>query len=142
MNGSLVFSKLSWPYEGISSLVLTCQPRPWLNRDSFQKIQELSPVEASLRFIPEVAVGIVLSIVTGHIVHRFRADYLVVVLTTMSAGGPLLIAIADPSWSYWYCEFWAVSLLTLSVDGKSNDHPGYLMPCLSTWCRYDLLCDA
>lgn len=51
-----------------------------LTFDSFQEIQKLSPMQAALRFIPEIVIGMVLSVLTGFMVHRARADYLVVSL--------------------------------------------------------------
>ena len=85
---------------------------------SFQKVQELSAIQAAIRFLPNVLIGIVLNLATGLLVHRLHANYLVLVTTVLSAGSPLLLAIIDPQWSWWYCAFWAVLLGPLSADGN------------------------
>ncbi|KAJ5883483.1 uncharacterized protein N7473_010369 [Penicillium subrubescens] len=82
----------------------------------FQEVQELSALQAALRFLPNVIIGIVLNLGTGLLVHRLHANYLVLVTTVLSAGSPLLLAIIDPNWSWWYCAFWAVLLGPLSAD--------------------------
>ncbi|KAF4763812.1 hypothetical protein N7455_010487 [Penicillium solitum] len=82
----------------------------------FQEVQDLSAFQAALRFLPNVIIGIVLNIGTGLLVHRLHADHLVLVSTFLSAGSPLLMAIINPNWSWWYCAFWAVLLGPLSAD--------------------------
>ena len=69
-------------------------------------------------------IGIFLNVGTGLLVHRLHADHLVLVSTFLSAGSPLLMAIIDPSWSWWYCAFWAVLLGPLSADG--NEYCSFL----------------
>ncbi|KAJ6171794.1 major facilitator superfamily domain-containing protein [Penicillium chermesinum] len=82
----------------------------------FQEVQQLPAIQAALRFMPNVIIGIVLNLGTGLLVHRFHANYLVLITTILSAGSPLLMAIIDPEWSWWYCAFWAVLLGPLSAD--------------------------
>ncbi|KAJ5333014.1 uncharacterized protein N7506_006797 [Penicillium brevicompactum] len=82
----------------------------------FQEVQDLSAFQAALRFLPNVIIGILLNVGTGLLVHRLHADHLVLVSTFLSAGSPLLMAVIDPSWSWWYCAFWAVLLGPLSAD--------------------------
>ncbi|CAG7926266.1 unnamed protein product [Penicillium olsonii] len=82
----------------------------------FQEVQHLSAFQAALRFLPNVVIGILLNVGTGLLVHRLPADHLVLVSTFLSAGSPLLMAIIDPNWSWWYCAFWAVLLGPLSAD--------------------------
>ncbi|KAJ5513772.1 hypothetical protein N7463_003324 [Penicillium fimorum] len=82
----------------------------------FQEVQDLSALQASLRFLPNVIIGIVLNLGTGLLVDRVHADHLVLVSTFLSAGSPLLMAIINPNWSWWYCAFWAVLLGPLSAD--------------------------
>lgn len=88
--------------------------------ESFQEVQHLSALEAAIRFMPNVIAGIILNLATGLLVHRLRANWLVLVTTVLSAGSPLLLAIIDPKWSWWYCAFWAVLLAPLSADGKKK----------------------
>ncbi|KAJ5204926.1 major facilitator superfamily domain-containing protein [Penicillium cinerascens] len=82
----------------------------------FQEVQELPPIQAAIRFLPNVIIGIILNIATGLLVHRLHANHLVLITTVLSAGSPLLLAIIDPQWSWWYCAFWAVLLGPLSAD--------------------------
>ncbi|BDD58358.1 hypothetical protein MAP00_003641 [Monascus purpureus] len=82
----------------------------------FQKVQELSGFQSALRFLPNVIIGVLLNLGTGLLVHRVHANHLVLVSSLLSAGSPLLMAIIDPQWSWWYCAFWAVLLSPLSAD--------------------------
>ncbi|GAD98212.1 aminotriazole resistance protein [Paecilomyces variotii No. 5] len=84
----------------------------------FQEVQELSPIQAAIRFLPNVLIGVILNLGTGLMVHRLKANHLVLVTTILSAGSPLLMAIIGPRWSWWYCAFWAMLLCPLSADGK------------------------
>ncbi|KAJ5747005.1 uncharacterized protein N7511_008701 [Penicillium nucicola] len=82
----------------------------------FQEVQNLSAFQAALRFLPNVIIGMVLNVGTGLLVHRLHANHLVLVSTVLSAGSPLLMAIINPTWSWWYCAFWAMLLGPLSAD--------------------------
>ncbi|KAE8420608.1 major facilitator superfamily domain-containing protein [Aspergillus pseudocaelatus] len=82
----------------------------------FQEVQDLPAIQAALRFLPSIIIGIILNLGTGLLVHRLHANYLVLVTSVLSAGSPLLMAIIDPEWSWWYCAFWAMLLGPLSAD--------------------------
>ncbi|KAF7618765.1 hypothetical protein AFLA_000413 [Aspergillus flavus NRRL3357] len=82
----------------------------------FQEVQDLPAIQAALRFLPSIISGITLNLGTGLLVHRLHANYLVLVASVLSAGSPLLMAIIDPEWSWWYCAFWAMLLGPLSAD--------------------------
>ncbi|KAL8833233.1 MAG: hypothetical protein Q9170_004397 [Blastenia crenularia] len=84
----------------------------------FQEIQHLSSLQTALRFLPEVATGAVLNILTGFYAHKFHAGVIVSVSTLLSALAPLLMAITNPEWSYWYSAFWAMLILPVSADGE------------------------
>ena len=88
----------------------------WFCSLFFQKVQHLSALETSLRFLPNAIFGAVLNIGTGLIAHKFRADYLVSITSLFSAGSPLLMALINPDWSYWYGAFWAMLLSPMSSD--------------------------
>jgi hypothetical protein len=88
-------------------------------KKSFQEVQDLPPIQAAIRFLPNVIIGIILNVATGLLVHRLHANHLVLVTTVLSAGSPLLLAIIDPQWSWWHCAFWAVLLGPLSADGMT-----------------------
>jgi hypothetical protein len=84
-----------------------------------------------LRFIPNVLIGMILNLSTGLLVHRIRADYLILFTSFLCAGSPLLMAIIHPDWSWWYCAFWAVLLGPLSADGASPSLPPTGIPNLA-----------
>ncbi|KAL9560707.1 hypothetical protein ACKAV7_015198 [Fusarium commune] len=82
----------------------------------FQVIQHLSAVEAAIRILPSTVVGLGLNLMTGLIVHKIPAVWLVAVTSLLSSGSPLLMAIISPSWSYWIGVFFAQILLPFSID--------------------------
>ncbi|EGC44990.1 integral membrane protein [Histoplasma capsulatum var. duboisii H88] len=82
----------------------------------FQKIQHLSTLETSARFVPMIVSGAIANIMTGLIVGRVRADILCVGTAAISAIAPLLLAVADPSWSYWAAAFVATTAIPISAD--------------------------
>ena len=88
----------------------------------FQEVQNLSSLQTALRFLPEVASGAAFNILTGFFAHKFHAGYLVSITTLLSAIAPLLMAITNPTWSYWYTAFWAMLILPISADSKSSYH--------------------
>jgi len=90
---------------------------------SFQNVQHTSPSQASLRFLPGIAIGVALNVFTGLLVHRIRIDILVALVSILATTSPLLLALTDPKWSYWYTLFWSVLLSPVSVDGTPLRFP-------------------
>ena len=88
----------------------------WFSSLFFQRVQHLSALETSLRFLPNAIFGAILNVSTGLIAHKFRADYLVTCTSLLSAGAPLLMALINPDWPYWYGAFWAMLLSPMSSD--------------------------
>ncbi|EED20280.1 MFS transporter, putative [Talaromyces stipitatus ATCC 10500] len=82
----------------------------------FQQVQGLSALQASLRILPSVVIGSICQLSTGLLVHRISAFYLVVGSTLLSAGAPLLMAVINVQWPYWYDAFFAQLLAPLSAD--------------------------
>ncbi|KAH7191070.1 major facilitator superfamily domain-containing protein [Fusarium oxysporum] len=82
----------------------------------FQEIQYLSAVDAGIRILPSTVVGLGLNLMTGLIVHKIPAAWLVAVSSLLSSGSPLLMAVINPSWSYWVGAFFAQILLPFSID--------------------------
>jgi len=74
---------------------------------SFQNVQHLSALESSIRFLPSIVVGILLELTTGFFIHRLSVLYLVTISALLSAGAPLLMALIDAKWPYWYDAFFA-----------------------------------
>ena len=90
---------------------------------SWQEIQSLSPLQASVRFLPSMLLGTMLNIVTGLIVDKFPVMYLVLISSALSAMAPLLMAINSPRWPYWYAAFPAQLFEPLSPDGGFRFRP-------------------
>jgi MFS family permease len=82
----------------------------------FQEVQNTSTLFTSLRLLPNLLVGTVINLTVGLFVEKLPARWLVVVSSGLCAGAPLLMALVDPKWSYWYMEFWAQMLAPLSGD--------------------------
>lgn len=95
---------------------------------SFQEVQGLSAVETSVRFIPNVAIGVVQTLAVGLVLHRTSPYWVVVVSCLLTALSPLLMALNDPNWTYWYAGFWALLLSPISGDSE-------LCPCFVTPVR-------
>ncbi|KAL8779498.1 MAG: hypothetical protein Q9213_006910 [Squamulea squamosa] len=86
----------------------------------YQEVQELSALQASLRFIPGLIVGFCLNVATGLLVHRVPAHYLVIITTLICAVSPLVMALINPKWPYWYAAFWSMVLYPVSADAKTH----------------------
>ncbi|KAF2236774.1 aminotriazole resistance protein [Viridothelium virens] len=88
----------------------------WFFSLFFQQVQNLSALQSGPRFLPNLVVGIIANVLTGLLVHRMSVVYLVVLSSSLAAISPLLMAIINPAWTFWYCAFWAMLLLPASVD--------------------------
>ena len=82
----------------------------------FQEIQDASALKTSLQLLPNMAVGGLLNLTVGLFVHKAPARWLVTVSSVLCSGAPLLMAIVNPSWSFWYMQFWAQILAPMSAD--------------------------
>ncbi|KAE8448221.1 hypothetical protein EG329_009651 [Mollisiaceae sp. DMI_Dod_QoI] len=82
----------------------------------YQSVQSLSPIQTSLRFLPMVVTGSLTNFLTGWLVKHVRADILVLSSAAVSAIAPLLMAIVDPSWSYWTAAFFATACAPVCAD--------------------------
>ncbi|KAJ1566565.1 hypothetical protein HK405_009297 [Cladochytrium tenue] len=63
----------------------------------FQNVQRLSPFDASLRFLPNVASGLVANAFVGRLVERIHASALMLGAGVLSASAPVLLAVQDPT---------------------------------------------
>lgn len=72
---------------------------------SFQEVQQLSALQASLRILPSLIVGVAINFAVGYFIHRIPAMWLVLIASALCAISPLLMALIDPAWPYWYCAF-------------------------------------
>ncbi|KAL9592790.1 MAG: hypothetical protein Q9179_006367 [Wetmoreana sp. 5 TL-2023] len=83
----------------------------------FQNIQGLNSLQAALRFLPAVVTGFVANIIVGLLVHRIRANWIVVISTVLSCSSPLLMALVRPTATYWAFAFPAIALNPVGADG-------------------------
>lgn len=89
---------------------------------SFQQVQKASVIQTSIYFLPNILAGIVMNVLTGLLVHRIRADHLVLFTSILSSLPPMLMAIINRDWSWWWCAFPAMLLLPASADRESKSY--------------------
>ncbi|KAL9630745.1 MAG: hypothetical protein Q9204_004565 [Flavoplaca sp. TL-2023a] len=82
-----------------------------------QNIQELSAVQAGVRLSPAIVTGILANILVGLLVHRIRADWIVILSLVLSWSSPLLLALIKPRATYWSFLFPAFLLNPIGADG-------------------------
>ncbi|KZM25315.1 uncharacterized protein EKO05_0000547 [Ascochyta rabiei] len=82
----------------------------------FQDVQEISPLQTSLRFLPTPIGGALSNVVMGLVAHRVRADWACLVGVALTSIGSLLMCIIQPEWTYWACAFPAVFLNPVGAD--------------------------
>jgi MFS family permease len=76
----------------------------------------LSALNAAIRILPSVIVGVALNFTTGLVVHKIPAIWLIVITSALTAASPLLMALTDPAWTYWTTAFLAQVLMPVSID--------------------------
>ncbi|KAI9722833.1 MAG: hypothetical protein M1828_004399 [Chrysothrix sp. TS-e1954] len=81
-----------------------------------QYVQLLSPIQTSLRFLPQAVSGVVAQITAGLLVHRLPAHYITTVGITLTLAPPLLLIYTKPSQMYWPMEFPAMVLQPFGAD--------------------------
>ncbi|KAL4918961.1 major facilitator superfamily domain-containing protein [Aspergillus aurantiobrunneus] len=82
----------------------------------FQNVQELPVLQTAIRFIPTPVTGLLSALATGLILHRIRADAIMNITTLISCISPLIMALVNPSWTYWRCAFIAINLNSIAAD--------------------------
>ncbi|KAF4990276.1 hypothetical protein FGRMN_8584 [Fusarium graminum] len=82
----------------------------------FQEVQHLSALNAAIRILPSVVVGVALNFTTGLVVHKIPAIWLIVTTSILTAISPLLMALISPTWTYWSAAFVAQVLMPFSAD--------------------------
>ena len=55
---------------------------------------------------------------TDAVLHKWDAYRYVTTMLLISCIAPLLMALMDPEWSYWYMAFWGMLLLPFAGDGE------------------------
>lgn len=82
----------------------------------YQRIQKLTALATSPRFLPMVLTGAAVNIVTGILVYRINAISLVFGAAAITTVAPLLMALSKPTWSYWSATFAAMTLAPIAAD--------------------------
>ena len=98
-----------------------------LTSPSFQQVQGHSALGASLRIIPALITAVLSNISTGYFVNRMPVMWVVLISSAFTAVSPLLMAVIDPQWPYWYMAFTAqvseaYNIIHLVVPRLSDGH--------------------
>jgi nitrate/nitrite transporter NarK len=96
--------------------IISTSARTRLTKRSFQEVQNKSTITTSLYLLPNLVIGAVINLTVGLLVDRVSARWLCAIATFLAAIAPLMMALLDPNWSYWYLEFWAQALTPFSGD--------------------------
>ena len=120
----------AWSYSAVSCTFLPPLNIAALQTDypSFQEVQGLSALQTSIRFLPgkfssgvlisetyvdyrQLCIGIVIGIATnfttGVFINKIPAIYVVLGSSVLCSASPLLMALIDPHWPFWYNAFFA-----------------------------------
>lgn len=81
-----------------------------------QNIQGLDALQAGVRFLPAIVTGCISNILVGLLVHRIRADWIVILSLILSWSSPLLMALVKPKATYWAFAFPAILLNPIGAD--------------------------
>ena len=84
--------------------------------DNYIDVQDLSPIQSSVRFLPTAVMGLTVQVLMGMIISKVRIGYAVFVAGLLSCIPPTLGAVMKPSDSYWEYVFPAVALNAMSPD--------------------------
>ncbi|KAJ6026928.1 hypothetical protein N7499_005032 [Penicillium canescens] len=76
----------------------------------FERVQGLSVLQSSWRFLPVPVAGALGGLITGKFLPRLRANKILEIAIIISSLPPFIMAIFKPTSSYWGYEFFAVSL--------------------------------
>ncbi|KAM0355036.1 hypothetical protein ACHAPU_000886 [Fusarium lateritium] len=86
----------------------------------FQKVQGLSALQSSLRFLPHVIMGLAVNIVTGILIAKVNVRTLAVVSALITMVAAPLMATVDVGENYWLAPFWAMFLSPVNPDGECH----------------------
>ncbi|KAL1310951.1 hypothetical protein AAFC00_001174 [Neodothiora populina] len=82
----------------------------------FQHAQHLTPIQASIRFLPAPVTGVAANVLIGLLVSRVRADVLVAGACFIACFSAVPLITASPGSSYWSSAFIANILLPIAPD--------------------------
>lgn len=92
------------------------------NSRSFQEVQGLSGLQTSIRFLPGVAVGVATRFIVGACINKVPAVYVVLLSAALCSVAPLLMALINPLWPFWYDAFFAQVCSTTPPSHPSLIH--------------------
>ncbi|KAJ8603665.1 hypothetical protein MRB53_042100 [Persea americana] len=95
---------------------LSSQPR--LTVSSFQKVKDITALQAAIRFLPDIIVYTATSFGADAVLHRWSTYSFVLATSAISAISPLFMSLMRPEWSYWYMEFWAMVFLPVGYSSQ------------------------
>lgn len=83
---------------------------------SYQEVQNHSALVASLYLLPNLLSGVFINLSVGIFVDRLPAGWLIITTSILCATAPLMMAVVDPTWKYYYLELWAQILAPLGTN--------------------------
>lgn len=84
----------------------------------FQEVQNMSALQASIRFLPMAVVGVLTNTIAAHLVAKVDVNVLLGISAVITAVSPILMAVASPQWTYWTAAFIAMALSPINGDGE------------------------
>ncbi|KXH67838.1 major facilitator superfamily transporter [Colletotrichum salicis] len=82
----------------------------------FQKVQGISALQSSLRFLPHVVMGTLVNIAAAWLVSRIKVQTLGAVSAVITAAAPILMATVSLDGNYWFAPSWAIVLSPVNAD--------------------------
>ncbi|KAH8744221.1 major facilitator superfamily transporter [Diaporthe sp. PMI_573] len=82
----------------------------------FQKVQGVTALQSSLRFLPHVVAGTAVNLAAVWLVSRVKVQTLGVASALISAVAPVLMATVGMDGNYWFAPFWAMVLSPINAD--------------------------
>ncbi len=85
-----------------------------------QTLQKLTPLEISIKFIPQALVGLCISPTIGLFMHTVNNTLILAAVAFFQVGSCLLLTFMRTTSNYWAFNFPALILSTVSVDWALN----------------------
>ncbi|KKZ59037.1 hypothetical protein EMCG_00905 [[Emmonsia] crescens] len=82
----------------------------------FQRVEGLSALQSSIRFLAHVVMGAAVNIATAFLISRVKMRTLAVVSALVTMVAPILMATVDIGENYWLRPFWALLLSPVNPD--------------------------
>ncbi|KAL9638435.1 MAG: hypothetical protein Q9164_001551 [Protoblastenia rupestris] len=82
----------------------------------FQRVQSISALQSSVRFLPHVIRGVIVNILTGYLISRVKVRTLFVISAIITMVASPIMATIGMHESYWRAAFWALLLSPINPD--------------------------